>query len=385
MLEDERASLRLPPSPDPERVAAFLRRCVDQMPRHLRRLIRREDRMDVGRFEELVREVQESALAGTAGSAASRGAAPFQQATRLTAGLYRHEDAVDGVLEYRLFPRQPLRYQGEAIRVRFGGEDRQLQPFAERWFRWLGAVPLYAPEPVEVVGHPRFTQLILPASTFWVFVRQSGETGPWATWRRPELGDRFLLLCRPCHEPHLGVLREGKLIAWDQVCERAVRGERWLEYVGCRVEASNWNEVNESEESADLFAALRPSSRAAIHLSGGLPAPDGIGWMAGSPPGAWVCAFQDQVELCLSSLAGAACEVSWKIDANAPGRPQDLPEGLPAGPYLLTARVGGRLLTERVMELRNWVDLEAAAPERRECAIVSGHRLCGATLQLPDR
>jgi hypothetical protein len=385
MIEEERVSGRLPTAPDVERIAVFLRRCVARMPKHLQPLIRRENRMDLGRFEELAQEVLELSL-----SAGSHGHSPkaswtFHTSTRLTAGLYRFEDTVKGIVEYRLFPRQPLRYQGEAIIAKVSGTPTRLERYPPRWFRWLPPVPLHDPPPIEILEHPRLKELALPASTFWVFVRQAGDAGPWATWRRPELGERFLLLCRPLHVSHLQLLREGKLLAWDRVVERNVFGEPWLEYLGCRVESSNWNEINEGDDNAELLAALRPTSRASIHLVGGLPAPDGVGWMVGSPPGVWVCAFQDQVELCVSSLVNEDCELSWKIDANAPNRPfaitPDLPAGpLPAGPYLISARSGSRLLAERVLELRAWEDLAARLPEQLETISLPDHRLCGAGL-----
>jgi hypothetical protein len=381
MIEEERASGRLPTSPDVERIAVFLRRCVARMPKHLQPLIRRENRMDLGRFEELAQEVLELSLGAAPHGHAARASSTFHTSTRLTAGLYRFEDVVNGIIEYRLFPRQPLRYQGEAVIANIGGMPTRLQLYPPRWFRWLPPLPLHDPHTIDIVDHPRLKQLVLPTSTFWVFVRQAGDSGPWATWRRAELGERFLLLCRPVHAPHLQSLREGKLLAWDRVVERDIFGERWLEYQGCRVESSNWNEINEGEDNAELFAALRPTSRASIHLVGGLPAPDGVGWMAGSPPGVWVCAFQDQVELCVSSLVNEDCESSWKIDANAPNHPFAIPRELPAGPYLIAARSGSRLLAEKVMELRLWEDLAARLPDQPESLPLPGHRLCGADLQ----
>ncbi len=384
MLEEERASGRLPVSPDLERIAAFLRRSVARMPKHLQPLIRRENRMDLDRFEEMVQEVLELALGqGTAPiGSSSKAPSAFQRATRLTAGLYRFEDVVHRVLECRLFPRQPLRYQGEQVFVRWEGERRLLQPHPPRWFRWLGPISLHEPPPVEILDHPRLKELILPTSTFWVFVRQSGESGPWATWRRPELGDRFLLLCRPCHDDHLRTLRDGKLLAWDEVRDVTVFGVTWREYLGCRIVASNWNEINESPESSELFASLRPSGRASIHLVGGLPAPDGVGWMEGAPPAVWTCAFQDRLDLCLSSLVDLDCETVWNdLDANAPHSPLGLPTELPAGPYLLSARAGSRLLAERVLELRPWGDLAARPPGEPESVPLPGYRLCGAALE----
>jgi hypothetical protein len=384
MLEEERASGRFPVSPDLERIAAFLRRSVNRMPKHLQSLIRRENRMDLGRFEEMVQEVLELALGQGVPLAghASKAPSTFQAATRLLAGLYRHEDKTCGILEYRLFPRQPLRYQGEQVFVLWEGERKQLQPYPPRWFRWLGPVPLHEPPPVEIIDDPRLKQLILPASTFWVFVRQSGDSGPWATWRRAELGEHFLLLCRPCHDDHLRILREGKLLAWDDIREVTPFGVAWREYHGCRILASNWNEINESPESAELFAALRPSGRASIHFVGGLPAPDGVGWMEGAPPSVWVCAFQDRLELCLSSLVDLDCETVWRdFDANAPSAPLALPAELPAGPYLFSARAGSRLLAERVLELRPWEDLAARPPAEQESVLLPGHRLCGAALE----
>lgn len=382
MLAEERASGRLPLSPDPDRIAIFLRRSVERMPKHLRSLIRRENRMDLGRFEEMVQEVLELALSAASPAPHDNAASPLHTSGRLTAGLYRFEDVVNRSLEYRLFSRQPSRYQGEPVFVMWEGTPKQLQPFEQtRWFRWLGPVPLRDTEPIEILNHPRLKQVVLPASTFWVFVRQSGDSGPWATWRKAELGERFLLLCDTCHEKQLHLLREGKVLGWDDMRERMIFGEKWLEYLGCRIEASNWNEINECDDSRELLAALRPLSRASIHLLGGLPAPDGVGWMVGTPPGVWVCAFQDQVELCLSSLINPDCETTWNIEANAPNQPFQIPEALPAGPYLLSARAGGKLLAERVVELRRWEELAARSAETPESIRLPGYRLLGASLE----
>jgi hypothetical protein len=382
-IDDERNHSRLPTVPDAERIAVFLRRSVARMPKHLQPLIRRENRMDLGRFEELTQQVLDLALAPeTSSTGQTSKTSTFHASTRLMAGLFRFEDTVNRVLEYRLFPRQPLRYQGEPVFVNWNGH-LQLLPYAieSRWFRSLGPVALHDPPSVEILDHPRLRQLVLPASTFWLFVREAGETGPWATWRRPELGERFLLLCRPAHDEHLKVLQQSKLLTWDSMRPVTIFCVEWREYFGCRIEASNWNEVNESAESAELFAALRPPSRASIHLVGGLPAPNGVGWMSGFPPHVWVCAFQDQVDLCLSSLVRPECETSWPLDANAPNQPLHLPDNLPAGPYLLSARLGSRLLAERVLELRSWDDLTALSPEEHHAVSLVSHRLCGALLE----
>ena len=70
-----------------------------------------------------------------------------------------------------------------------------------------------------------------------------------------------------------------------------------------------------------------------------------------------------------------------QADANAPGSPLALPAELPAGPYLLAARAGSRLLAERVLELRPWDDLAVRAPAAQESLPLPGYRLCGAALE----
>ena len=244
------------------------------------------------------------------------------------------------------------------------------------------ATPLHQVPPVEVIDHPRFREIVLPTSTFWVFVREQNDIGSWATWCRPELGQRFLLLCRPSHTPHLEVLKRAKLLEWDSIQPVKVFDESWHEWRGCRVLAANWNEITVDAESAELFAALRPSSRASIHLLAGLPAPDGSGWMQGSPPEAWVCAIGlDEVELCLCPLLDPDSERGWTVAANAPNEPQRLPRELPPGPYLLSAHMGRKTLAEQIVEVRSWESLGAEEPEESYGVALPGYRLCGAILE----
>jgi hypothetical protein len=384
LIEDHEHG-NLPAVPDIDRIAVFLRRSVARLPKHLQPIIRRESQLDVGRFEELTQEVLDLFLG--LGTDETRSGPAFRQTDKITAGLYRHEDTVAGVLEYRLFPRQPRRYQGEAVTVLWNGAPQQLQPYQQRWFRWLGPVPPHQPPPVEIVDHPRLRQVVLPVSTFWVFVRETSGAGPWATWRRPELGERFLLFCRPFHAPHLEALRRAELLAWDALQTVTVFGEAWQEYRGCRILASNWNEVTADSESAELFAALRPPSRASIHVAGGLPSPDGTGWMHGTPPHAWVCAFQDEVELRLCSLLDPDSEQRWTVAANNPDELSPLPADLPPGPYLLSAHAGRQTLAERIVEIRSWQSLTAQEPEESYSVTLPENRLCGAALEplVPDR
>src|SRR5262249_30421086 len=155
----------------------------------------------------------------------------------------------------------------------------------------------------------------------------------------------------------------GELLAWDSIHKVQVFGWEWFEYRGSRVLASNWNEVTSDSESADLFAALKPPNRASIHLAAGLPAPDGTGWMQGCPPSAWVCAFQDEVELRLYSLLNPDSEERWSVAANQPDDPTLLPSALPPGPYLLSAHAGKQILAERILEVRSWDSLRPQQPE----------------------
>jgi hypothetical protein len=379
LLAAERQAGQLPALPDADRIAVFLRRSVARLPKHLQPVIRRENRLDVGRFEELTHEVLDLFLGLGAGDAETGPA--FRPSDRITAGLYRHEDAVAGVLEYRMFPRQPRRYLGEPVTVSWNGARQILQPCYQRWFRWLGPVPLHEPPPVDILDHARLRHVVLPISTFWVFVREPSGVGPWATWRRPELGERFLLLHAPSHAAHLEVLRRGELLAWDSVQTVEVFGRTWQECRGCRVLASNWNEVTSDSESAELFAALKPPSRASIHLVEGLPAPDGTGWMQGTPPRAWVCAFQDEVELRLCPLLDPDSERRWTVAANAPGEPVALPSELPPGPYVLSAHAGRQTLAERIVEIRSWQSLTLQEQEASYDVALPEGRLCGAALE----
>lgn len=389
LLVAEHQTGLLRPDADPDHTAVFLRRSVRRLPKHLRTVVRRENPLDADRFEAVVEQVHELALAVMANptAPASAAGATAVKGDRVYAGLYRHEDAVAGTREYRVFPRRPRGMSGEPVRVEWDGAPRELKPLGDRWphwFRWLGPVPLNQTFQLPVVGHPRLRHLVLPRSDFWVFVPDPTGGSGWATWQRPELGKKFLLLCRPLHASHLDAFRKAEVFDWDCVQTVSVFGEEWREYHGCRITAANWSEVPRDASSRDLHAALEPVGRVSIHLAGGLAAPDGVGWMRGCPPAVWVCAFEDEVTFRLQSLLDTTTLHEWTVTPNTPEQPQPLPEGLLAGPYILSAHRNNQRLNERVVEVRDWAELVAVVPEDDYPVALAGHRLCGADVTPND-
>src|SRR5262249_8151442 len=96
-------------------------------------------------------------------------------------------------------------------------------------------------------------------------------------------------------------------------------------------------------------------------------------------PSAWVCAFQDEVELRLCPLLDPDSEQRWSVAANQPEDPTALPSTLPPGPYLLSAHAGRLILAERIIEVRSWDSLRPQQPETLYGVDLPVDRLCGAT------
>lgn len=117
---------------------------------------------------------------------------------RMTAELYRVEDAIMGDFKYYLYPRQPRQFVSGSLEVVHNGSIYPLRKERQRWF-----MPLFPVNPAggisyEVKGHPQIMELYLPERKFWILVRdpENETSGVFASWQPPGLGDKFILLCK---------------------------------------------------------------------------------------------------------------------------------------------------------------------------------------------
>ena len=148
----------------------------------------------------------------------------------------------------------------------------------------------------QISGDPRFYELVVPDKGFWLLIRdpENEDTGVFASWGYPDLGETFLLVCRQEYKEQLDLLAQENLMRWDHSVELSGILEGWVEYRECMVMSDNWDFI--IPVKADLFEAVRPNVRASISLKNGLRIPH-LRWLEGYGPELTVIGFTDSVRL----------------------------------------------------------------------------------------
>lgn len=305
---------------------------------------------------------------------------------RLTAGLYRHEDSLGATIAYLLYPRQPRRGQrGVNLKLIRGCDRYPLREERPGWF-----LPQNWPEDpsggavYKLDGDPLIQELILPERGFWVLVRdpESPESGVFANWAQPEVGQTFLLLCREEYGDQLQILRDENLLAWDHELRLPDPYEGWVEYRECMVVSENWGGVLPQKE--DLYDALKPELSASITLTGGLKVVNqgGSAWLEGLQPEVKITSFEDKlVRLRITNIARTD-EIPVELDAITNKPLQDIPQLLP-GVYLLQVPEsrGGKKVSPKSLRIVSWDSLDCVQPKRRFRVECRGFSLQGAVIE----
>ena len=139
--------------------------------RHLRDLIQENDFRRYEAVTDAVFEVYTSIDWGQEIDATSGKRRIGQR--RMTAELYRVEDAIMGDLKYHLYPRQPKQFGGGTLELIHNSTIYPLQEERQGWF-----MPLFPVNPAEgmsyeVKGHPQIKELFYPkANSGSLFVTQ---------------------------------------------------------------------------------------------------------------------------------------------------------------------------------------------------------------------
>ena len=278
---------------------------------------------------------------------------------RMTAELYRVEDAIMGDIIYYPYPRQPKQYWGGSLEVVHTGTIHDLRKHRQGWF-----LPLELPvNPAggisyEVRGHQQIKELVLPERRFWVLVPDPEDetSGIFAGWESPKLGENFLLLCRKEYSEQMEMFRQEDLINWDH--DFPV-GDEWVEYRGCMIISPSWDGIIPQHQ--DLYDALKPRIAATISLKGGIRVPNQGGWLEGYPPEITIIAFDDSVNLKLLDTSSPDEPIMHQlINTN---KPISVPS-LTLGVYLFEVYNLGKLVARRVLRILAWDALECRQPEQ---------------------
>lgn len=299
----------------------------------------------------------------------------YPRSDRLLAGLYRTADPFSGQIDYWLYPRQAQRTESSAGTCSINSILKPLKSERPGWYE-----PVAALAPIDfgqrlafpVNGHPTAKQLIFPKRDFWLLVPDEEGSEALADWSRPAPGTYFYLLCQRDLAAQMELLRDERLIAWEDVRPVADNPD-WLEYAQVLVQSPSWEGV--TIPHAELYHALRPVVRLGLSLEGGLRG--GGGWLCTHPPRIVVHGFHPKAQVTLrQALTDNLC---WEGEAETNQPLNKLPP-LAAGQYLLTAEYGLDSV-RRLFRITDWQNLELAERQVSYSVACGAWRINGASLQ----
>ena len=298
---------------------------------------------------------------------------------RMTAELYRVEDAIMGDIIYYLYPRQPRQYWSGSLEVVHNGTVHDLRKDRQGWFLPLElSVNPAGGISYEVRGHQQINELVLPERRFWVLVPdpENEASGVFAGWGHPGLGETFILLCRKEYTEQMELFRQEDLINWDH--DFSINDE-WVEYRECMITSQSWEGIIPQHQ--DLYDVLKPDVSATISLKGGLRVPNQGGWLEGYAPEMTIIAFDDSVNLKLLDTSSPDKPIIHQlVDTNKPIRVPSLTPGV----YLFEAYSLGKLAARRVLQILPWDSLDCPEPKQPFDVNVGTFTQCGAVIGMNE-
>jgi len=373
-LEDvfDRRAGSIPLHCDPQSLAAIVE--AQRWPTsHLRELMG-QDALRRAAAQDAVFEAYESWKAGqrATGSAVRGNVRP------LRAGLFREEDPILGTVSYRLLSRM-RRGRDTAARPSLvqDGDTYRLRPLREGWYEPTGAVSVLTLNDgarFPLTGLPGIDAVELPQRSFWMLVPEpeDPESGLFASWGPPRLGEPFILLARHSLTRDLQLLKDEGLVQWDGEPRDTLTG--WAEFHGFLAVSEAWDGVH--TEDLQLFLELRPRGTLSISVSGGLRSPAGA-WLEGYGPQVVVHGFEGDGEVLV------AAQSSTTPDRRVPFRVNRPVESLRwdrDGTYLLRAETGSESSEARIVRIESWDQLRRSTPESPETQVFDHPLINGATV-----
>ena len=300
---------------------------------------------------------------------------------RMTAELYRVEDVIIGDVKYYIYPRQPRQFGGGSLEVVYNGTVHLLREERQGWF-----MPLFPVNPAEgmsyeVKGHPQIKELYLPESKFWILVRdpENETSGIFAGWKRPGLGDKFILLCKKEYKEQMESFSREDIIKWDH--EYSINDE-WIELRECMINSPSWEGIIPIPQYEDLYDVLKPSVSATISLKGGIRVPNQNGWLHGYQPELTIYAFDDSVSLRLQDTSTTnETIIDRLVETNKPvsGVPS-----LDPGVYLFGVYISGKIAARRSLQILPWDSLDSPQPKQPCDVNVGAFTLQGSVIKLNE-
>jgi hypothetical protein len=302
----------------------------------------------------------------------------------LFAGLYRVEDPFLGEISYYLYPKQPRGREISDLLVEYQNERHPLIIDTQYpgWYLPIGQESLSLQDLTNGLTCPvhnssELERLILPSRDFWILIPDpdNSDSGVHASWRNPDLGTQFILLCRNRED----LIQDIKRLKEERLLEFAgepkqVNNFNWIEFHQCMIISQAWDGVFVSNPS--LKDALQPVVNLSIGLSGGLRSPDRQGWLVGYLPNITIFGFSTIINVKVIDLSTDAMFLSIEQRVN-----QTYSLSLSKGSYLIRASSLGEY-AERVIRVNNWECLNLGQAERQEFYQIDNYyQLCGSIIR----
>ncbi|HEX2094452.1 MAG TPA: hypothetical protein VHG28_18755 [Longimicrobiaceae bacterium] len=354
---------------DPATIVAALSQSAGGLSAHLRELLGRDDESREA-VSEAVHELYESWRTSGAESMGSVGG------LRVRAGLIRSEDPWSGGVCYCFYPRAARQARGGGFVVDTPEGPHPLREERPGWYEPFGEVTselLSSGARLSIRGGSVEGELILPARRFWILVPdpEDPESGAYATWGVPRVGDPFVLLLQEALLADVEILREEGLFRYAD--GPRPRGDGWLELVRCEPLVEAWGEVFVGD--TELKEALRPITPLGLRLSGGLRAPGGLGWLDEAGPAVEVSGFAGEVDLRVVAV-GAEDEREILAEPLGTGARRLIPWPGP-GDYRVEATVGA-WRARRLVKIAAWEALTRCVPDEGVATELHAARVVGA-------
>ena len=297
------------------------------------------------------------------------------------AGIYRTEDPFFCHIDYYPYPKQVRGLQLESIQIQYGEEKHQLRNERPGWYFPLEP-PLDKSELESgakyLIDFPEALDcLVLPNRDFWILIPDpdDSDTGVYATWGRPSLGTKFILLCKEELLSDINRLRDERLIEWSGEPQLVFDSPNWFELNQCMVVSQAWDGIFIKNQA--LKNALQPTARLSISFSGGLRVPQQNAWLKDRNSKVTIFGFYPTARLTISRLSDESQILSSSYETNIP-----IPLEFPGtGDYIVKASCGS-ISTERLIRIVDWNSLVIEKPKRHEIyPIDSGNHICGSVIR----
>jgi hypothetical protein len=356
---------------------------TSSFPKHLRELLDSEGKLGSTRYDDLSDALYETFDAWVENGRPHERFKTYQTIAPSTirAGLYRTEDYLSGEIVYYLLPRQPRHIQTSEAVVTYQDVEYPLISSRAGWFEPLPfPFPLTALEntvtlPLQGIEH--ITSLVVNTVDFWILPSDPDDrtSGVYASWiDRPELGESFVLLCRPELKSDIEILRNEQLINWSHEVE--IGG--WVEYSGMMVLGEVWSDVR--VEHKELVNQLRPRAYMGIALQGGLRDIKSGAWLVGYGPKLGTYGFANEFSLVVIDLNGNSEDVTF--DSLKSGDTISVEWSRP-GDFVLRMQSEGEHY-ERYVRIIDWGDIRLSPVEESVGIKIGNGLIFGAFIETSE-